>query len=99
MSSLFTDQVDVWSDFVGGGSAASDYNNGANPAASATDLKVADYHFSIDATFSEACAIMKGAKDYSLTGEACTTEAKFVCVKSCKFFIFASSILSHRMKF
>ena len=88
MRSLFVDQVDAWSDFVGGGSSASDYNNGDNPAASATSLKVADYHFSIDASFSEACAIMKGAKDYLLTGEACSTEAKFVCVKPCKFFFF-----------
>ena len=88
MRSLFVDQVDAWSDFVGGGSSASDYNNGDNPAASATNLKVADHYFSTDASFTEACAIMKGAKDYSLTGEACTTEAKFVCVKSCKFFYF-----------
>ena len=87
MHNIYTDQVDVWSDFVGGGSSASDYNNGDNPAASATSLKVADYHFSIDASVSEACAIMKGAKDHLLTGEACTTEAKFVCVKSCKFFL------------
>ena len=87
MRSLFDDQVDVWSDFVGGGSSATDYNNGDNPVASANNLKVADY-FSIDASFSEACAIMKGAKDHLLTGEACTTEAKFVCVKSCKFSFF-----------
>ena len=84
---MFTDQADIWSDFVGGGAAASDFTNGASPAVSTTDLKVID-HFSSDASFSEACVMMKGAKNYSLTGEACTTEAKFVCVKSCKFFFF-----------
>ena len=84
---MFIDQEDVWSDFNGGGSAASDYSNGANPAVSTTDLKVTN-QFSSDASFSDACAIMKGAKNYSLTGEACTTEAKFVCIKSCKILSF-----------
>ena len=84
---MFADQVDVWSDFVGGGSAASDYTNGASPAVSSTDLKVTD-HFGNGASFSEACVMMKGATNYSLTGEACTTEAKFVCIKSCKSFYF-----------
>ena len=84
---MFTDQEDVWSDLNGGGSAASDYSNGANPAVSTTDLKVTN-HFSSDASFSEACAIMKGAKNYSLTGEICTTEARFVCIKSRKFLNF-----------
>ena len=82
---LFADQVDVWSDFIGGGGAASDYINGGSPAVSTTDLKVTD-HFGNGASFSEACAMMKGATNYSLTGEACSTEAKFICIKSCKLF-------------
>ena len=33
------------------------------------------------ASYAEACVVMKGSQNYSLNGEACSTEAKFVCTK------------------
>ena len=78
-----TGNDDVWSDFVGGGSTASDYTNGASQPVSLTDLKIED-EFIDGASYAEACVMMKGDFNYALDGEACSTEARFVCMKSCK---------------
>ena len=78
-----TGNDDVWSDFVGGGSAASDYTNGASQPFSLTDLKIDD-EFIEGASYAEACVMMKGNFNYALDGEACSTEARYVCMKSCK---------------
>ena len=77
---MVTDNADVWSDFIGGGSAASDYTNGGSSPISVPDLKVQD-EFIDGASYSESCVIMKGDQSYYLNGEACGTQAKFVCVK------------------
>ena len=81
-----SDNADVWSDFVGGGSAASDYTNSGTPPVSLTNLKV-DHEFMNGASYSESCVIMKGSQNYTLNGEACTTTAKFMCMKTCKYAI------------
>ena len=75
---IVSDGVDVWTDFVGGGSSATDYTNGVS--VSVSDLKVQDF-FMQGASYAEACVVMKGSQNYSLNGEACSTEAKFVCTK------------------
>ena len=78
-----TGKDDVWSDLVGGGSAASDYTNGAPQPVSLPDLKIDD-EFIDGASYAEACILMKGDSNYALNGETCSTEARFVCMKSCK---------------
>jgi hypothetical protein len=82
---MVSGEADVWSDFIGVGSAASDYTNGGAAPISVSDLKVQD-QFIDGSSYSEGCVIMKGAQNYSLNGEACTTEAHFVCVKKRNFF-------------
>ena len=74
---------DVWSDFVGGGSTASDYTNGASLPVSLPYLKIDD-EFIDGASYAGACVMMKGDFNYALDGEACSTVARFVCMKSCK---------------
>ena len=86
------DEADVWNDFIGGGSAASDYTNGAAAPISVPNLKVQD-QFIEGASYSEGCVIMKGDQNYSLNGEACTTEANFVCVKKRNLFPLMSNNL------
>ena len=68
---------------VGSKASASDYNNGdATPSPpSAVDLKMAEEFV----TFSEACAIMTEPNGYKMSGEPCTTSAKFICMKQCKY--------------
>ena len=82
---MVSDEADVWSDFTGGGSTASDYTNGAAVPISVPDLKIQD-QFMDGASYSEGCVIMKGGQNYSLNGEACATEANFICVKKRNLF-------------
>ena len=71
---------------AGGGSTASDYKNSQTSPVSLTDLKI-DHEFIDGATYSQACVIMKGSENYTLTGEACETTAKFLCMKNCNYVI------------
>ena len=77
----------MWSDFTGsgGGSSAADYSNGdTSSPVSATALKIGN-DFVNAASYSEPCATMKASEDYKLNGESCSTAAKFVCTKPCKY--------------
>ncbi len=83
---MVSDNADVWSDFVGGGSTAADYTNSHSSPVSLTDLKVGQW-FVDGASYSEACVKMKGSENYNLNGESCTNTAKFMCMKNCNYVI------------
>ena len=78
---------DVWSDFVGGGSSAADYTNDQSIPSpkNAQELGIdVSNGFKSSASYSQACTKMDAASEYQLDGTDCSSEARFICMKSCK---------------
>ena len=76
---------DVWSDFVGSGADASGYNNGEPTPQNAQQLGIdASDGFKSGASFSGPCTKMDSSSNYQLDGTACSSTARFICMKSRK---------------
>ena len=75
---------DVWSDFVGGGSSAADYTN-ADPSPNAKTASVLGIDvsggFKSGASYSQPCTKMDSGSEYQLDGTACSSNARFICMK------------------
>lgn len=70
---------DIWSDFVGSGSTATEYYNAIGNTTEALNM---DYAWLSSASFGPPCVRMKKSGHYHLEPSACSGEAKFVCTKS-----------------
>ena len=73
---------DVWSDFVGTGSDASSYENGEASPKNAQELGIdVSDGFKSGASYSGPCTKMDASSTYQLDGTACSSTARFICIK------------------